>query len=163
MASNQFARWRVQKLIALIGHWANQGVIPEALQLAASLLSLCPDPKAKEKEAALRADPYSLQTRLKPYTPHDEYVFKKILDEGVKPLAIVAPWETTKMLYQILSEAISYSHFDSESTTGYDGSDFWCHHMKDADGHEHDLKSPVAPRSNKLMYYAAEQLSGTNL
>ncbi len=48
------------------------------------------------------------------------------------------------MLYQILSEAISYSHFDSESTTGYDGSDFWCHHMKDADGHEHDLKSPVA-------------------
>src|SRR5262249_31155829 len=41
LANNQFARWRVQKLITLIGHWAKLGAIPEALQLAGNLLSLC--------------------------------------------------------------------------------------------------------------------------
>jgi hypothetical protein len=143
-ADNQFTRWNCQKLAKLIIHWAQRGATAEALGLADKLVCLCPDPKAKEKEETLRADPHSPFLRLEPRSPYGDYVFKKVLEEGIKQLAEMIPWDTVQILSRNLGAAISLSFFEQEKASSYDASDFWCHRLKDEERHEHDAKSGLA-------------------
>ena len=145
---NPFARLYYRKLGRLVLHWAKLGLRKEALELAELIVSFLPDPREAEKEQRRKNNPddfsVGMDSRPEPRLRCDHHVYEKILNENILRLAELFPRETVKLLTQALSEGISWSLSEPEKGDFFDGSDFWCRHLKRKGEYEDNPKGVLA-------------------
>ena len=130
----QFFPFQYPKLLA---HWMSSGQTEAALELANVLVQFAPDPQAEEKQQQRReihrdqADPAEKQlalvaTQLIPSPRFRSY--RKILNEGVRPLAEKEPFTVAQILIDATATMIRLGKHqgDMESDKNSDYSELWC-------------------------------------
>ena len=121
------------KFADLLAHWTAENETQAALELAMILVHFHPDPRDEEKRRRHAANKQndeiaSIDSLLEPSPQFDDWNYHEIMDKGVRPLAVVMPYEIACILIDATTNMISLETHQDELERGvrYDSSEIWC-------------------------------------
>ena len=130
----------------LVAHLAAGGEIDAALELAATFLTILPDPDVKERSAGEQT------WRLPPHprTAHDEWLVGEFLKDVLPSLVDVAGVRALTIVCNALSEAVRLSQSRPEEQGPQDYSSIWRPAIEDHEGNlDNELKSTLVTAVRK--------------
>ena len=107
----------LSKLVVML---AEQGEAQVALELAAELLAVSPDPEAEKKRNPSDETEEVIYASFEPQIRCEKYYYKDLLSKTVPVLASSVSWETMKLLCELLYKAFEYSSRDPEESKLHD-------------------------------------------
>lgn len=112
----------------LLCHWIDQGNINEALELAKRLVPFQEDPKSAEKRTLRKNVPNAWTSSLNPAPRFSEWEYQQILEQGIRRLAEIEPYETASFLIDAVVRMIwlGIHHEDIDKERDEDYSEIWC-------------------------------------
>ena len=101
--------------------------------LLTKLIGFLPDPNAKEKERQARrlGNPKGWATRLEPSPRSDQWEYRQILENGIRPLCEKEPCQIARILIDATASMIRLSKHQEEldKEGDEDSSEFWCRRL----------------------------------
>ncbi len=140
----------------LLKHWADQGIIDEALELAKLLVPFRRDPMAEEKQQSRKADPNSPYATLEPAPRFSKWEYQQILDIGVRALVEREPYQVCCILIHSVARMVRLGMHQEEFDQGSDQdySEIWCPRLASSDANYQDSKSTLV----HTLFYACERV-----
>lgn len=142
----------------LLQHWADQGNIDEAIEIAKLLVPFQEDPRARDKQQLRKNKPNSSGTSLEPTPRFDQWEYQQILEKGVRPLAEHEPYLVSRLLIDAVASMIRLGMHpeDFEKGRDEDYSEIWCRRLDKPDRDYQDVKEVLV----QTLTYACEQAYG---
>lgn len=152
---NQFLAHRYPELLQ---HWANQGNIDEALEIAKMLIPFRRDPRAQEKQQLRKKNPNASGTALEILPRFHQWEYQQILEKGVRPLAEREPYQVSCLLIDVVESMIHLGKHpdDFEKGSDQDYSEIWCRRLDKPDRDYQDVKENLV----QTLTYACELVYG---
>lgn len=140
----------------LLSHWAEEGNIAEALQIAALLIPFQEDLRAREKQRLRKTKPNSAGTSLEPTPRFQQFQYQQILEEGVRSLAECAPYQVSSILIDAVANMIQLRVHQDDLDKGNDNdySEVWCRRLDKSVREDHDVKEILV----QTLTYVCEQV-----
>ncbi len=150
---NPFLAYRYPELLQ---HWAVQGNIDEALEIAKLLVPFQKDPRMQDKQQLREKDPNSFGARLEPAPRFREWDYQQILEKGVRPLAEHEPYQVARILIDAVTSMIYLGTHreDLKKVRDEDYSEMWCRRLDKPDRDNPDAKEILT----QTLTYACEQV-----
>lgn len=151
--NNQFLAYRYPELLQ---HWAVQGNIDEALEIANLLIPFQKDPRTRDKQKLRKKSPNSWGTLLEPAPRFDEWKYQQILEKGIRPLADLESYQVACILIDAVASMIHLNMYpeDFEKARDEDLSEIWCRRLDKPYGNYQDVKKILV----QTLVYACEQV-----
>ena len=140
----------------LLQHWAVQGNIDEALQIAELLIQFQEDPRARDKQQLREKDPNSFGVRLEPAPRFQQWDYQQILEKGVRPLTVHEPYQVARILIDAVNSMIylGMHREDLKKVRDEDYSEIWCRRLDKSDRDNPDVKEILI----QTLTFACEQV-----
>ena len=126
----QFSAYQYAKLLA---HWIKQNQIAVALELSKILVEFVPDSQSKAKQKRRRKKSPDLatmaDTSLEPSPRFNSMEYRRILSEGVRPLAEKEPYKVACVLIDTTADMIHLRTHESDLAEQRDHSEAWCERL----------------------------------
>jgi hypothetical protein len=151
-ANNRYSLTK-RKLVPVLSRFATEGLVSEALSLAAEIVGFANDPTAEEKLARQRVDPSDWTTGLEPQPKLDYWEYQELLEKGIRVLAKAAPLETARLLISAAAEMLNLkSAKDDEQWR--DTSEIWSPRVDQPERYETEPKAALI----RTLTYSCEQV-----
>ena len=126
-AEMRYTAWP-HRYAELLAHWVAEGQTAAALELAELIVAFVPDSDEKNKRERHIRNPRDWTTVLNPSPRFDEWDYRKILEEGVRPLADKEPFQVACLLTDVVAKMIYLRmHRDKlDQNNEDDASEIWC-------------------------------------
>ncbi len=140
----------------LLQHWAKQGSIGEALEIAKMLVPFREDPRTLDKQQLRKKKPNTSGTSLEPAPRFPRWEYQQILKKGVRPLADHEPYQLSRILIDAVASMIRLGMHqeDFEKGSDQDYSEIWCCRLDKPDRDYQDVKETLV----QTLTYACEQV-----
>lgn len=150
---NPFLAHRFPKLLR---HWAEQGNITEALEIAKLLIPFREDPRTLKKQQLRKNKPNSSGASLEPAPRFHQWEYQQILEKGIRPLAEHKPYQVSHILIDAVASMIRLGmHRENfEKGNDQDYSEIWCRRLDKPDRDYQDVKETLV----QTLTYACEQV-----
>ena len=146
----------------MLAHWTTENQTAAALKLAKALVEFMPDPQDKTKRerrgeeqtdlAAIAAK--MVESRLEPSPRFDSMEYRRILSEGIRPLAENEPYKVARILIDATANMIGLRMHQEDIGKNFDYSELWFQRLtKSEDDYEDAEKSLV-----HILAFACEQV-----
>lgn len=114
------------------------------------------DPREQEKETWREDDPEAWDTLLVPAPRFDEWEYRQILEEGVRPLADREPYQVARILIDAVASMIRLGMHQQDFDKGIeeDSSEVWCRKLNKPDRDYQDIRGILV----QTLTYACEQV-----
>lgn len=114
------------------------------------------DPREQEKETWRKDDPEAWDTLLVPAPRFDEWEYRQILEEGVRPLADREPYQVSRILIDAVASMIRLGMHQQDFDNGVeqDSSEVWCRKLNEPDPGYQDIRGILV----QTLTYACEQV-----
>lgn len=124
-------RFWAHRYIDLMVYWLSEDQVAATLELAEHIVRFEPDADLAGKRNRHLRNPRDWTTILNPSPRFDEWDYKSILEEGIRPLTDKSPFEVACLLINVVAEMILLSiHQDENEHYGEeDGSEIWCRRL----------------------------------
>ena len=132
----EFTRLRVQiiphRFAELLAHLAKESQYPAALVIAESIIRFLPDPHAEYKRNRRCNNAGDWTTLLEPSPRFSDWDYRRILKEGLNPLAEKKPFDVARFLVEVVAEMIALRMHNDElkQAKDEDGSEIWCRRLR---------------------------------
>ena len=139
------------RLAALLKRWTDQDQIEAALKLTQTLVQFMPDGQDKAKRKRRRKDPSDMvtiaatiaNTKLKPSPRFDSMENRKILSQGVRPLAQKEPYKVARILINATANMIRLRTHQQDLDKDVDYSESWCERLTKSEGDYEDAEKSL--------------------
>ena len=140
----------------LLQHWAEQGNLGEALEIAKMLVPFQEDPRSREKQQLRKKKPKASGGSLEPAPRFPQWEYQQILEKGVRPLAEHEPYQVARILIDAVASMIRLGMHpeDFEKGSDQDYSEIWCRRLDKPDRDYQDAKETLV----QTLTYACEQV-----
>lgn len=149
------------KFADLLAHWTAENETQAAMELAEILVQFHPDPRAEEKHRRQTENGQSdviasIDPLLEPAPRFDNWNYHKIMDKGVRPLAVKKPYDVAFMLIEATANMVSLriGQNQLESGTSSDASVLWCARLDELISDNMDSEQVLI----LIMTYACEKV-----
>ena len=124
--------------------------------LLLKLVEFCRDPREQEKRSRRKENPEAWNTSLEPIPRFDQWEYRQILEEGVRPLAEHEPYQVSRILIDAVASMIRLGMHpeDFEKGSDQDYSEIWCRRLDKPDRDYQDVKEALV----QTLTYACEQV-----
>ncbi len=132
----EYTRLRLQiiphRFAELIAHLAKESQYPAALVIAESIIRFLPDPHAEYKRKRRCENAGDWTTLLEPSPRFSDWDYRRILKEGLNPLAEKKPFDVARFLVEIVAEMIELRMHNDElkQAEDEDRSEIWCRRLR---------------------------------
>ena len=142
----------VNRFADVLAHWTEESQIAAALKLAKALVEFVPDPQEKAKRKRREEKPTDLDaqlailadTRLEPSPRFDDFAYRKIMSEGVRPLVAKEPCKVAYFLIKTAADMVRFRMHQEDIGKAVDYSDYWFERLTEfEDSYENAEKSLV--------------------
>ncbi|WP_446831317.1 hypothetical protein [Candidatus Foliamicus sp.] len=140
----------------LVKHWAEQGHIDEALEIAKLLVAFRKCPRAECKQRLSKKQPESIKTLPEPTPRVGQWEYQQILERGIRPLADRAPYRVARILIDAVASMIRLGmhHEYFEKGKDEDYSEIWCRRLDKQERDYQDERKTLV----QTLTYACEQV-----
>lgn len=140
----------------LLKHWAEQGNIAEALELAKMLVPFREDPRETEKQQLRKKKPPVSSSLLEPTPRFGQWEYQQILEEGVRPLVEHEPYQVSRILIEAVASMIRLGMYPDEFVKGSDQdySEIWCRRLDQPDRDYQDAREMLV----QTLTYTCQQV-----
>lgn len=140
----------------LLQHWAVQGNIDEALEIAKLLIPFREDPRMRDKQQLREKEPNSFGTILEPAPRFRQWEYQQLLEKGIRPLAEHEPYQVAHILIDAVASMIYLGTHrqDLKKVRDEDYSEMWCRRLDKPDRDNPDAKEILI----QTLTYACEQV-----
>lgn len=119
-----------RNIVKLVNKWASAGEagIEPALRICRDLISFKPDPLEREKQARRKKSAFDWSASLDPGPRFSDWEYSQLLDQAVRPLVIVAPLRTARLLIEAVANMMRLDtgrEPDAVEANKNDASEIW--------------------------------------
>ncbi|MDE0505985.1 MAG: hypothetical protein OXI86_18055, partial [Candidatus Poribacteria bacterium] len=146
----------------VLARWTDEDQTDAALKLAKAFVKFASDPQDKAKRKQREEKPTDLNaqiatladTRLEPSPRFNDFAYRKIMSEGVRPLVAKEPYKVARILIDATANMIRLRTHQADANKNFDDSELWFERLTEfEDRYESAEKSLV-----HTLTFACEQV-----
>ena len=135
----------------VLAYWTAENQTAAALKLAKALVEFVPDPQDKTKRKRRREESEDLDallatladTRLDPSPRFNSMEYRRILSEGVRPLAEKEPYKVAFVLIDATANMMHLRTHHEDIGKDFDNSELWFQRLTESEGDYKDTKNAL--------------------
>ena len=135
----------------VLAHWTGENQTDAALKLAKALVEFVPDSQDEAKRRRRGEKPTDLDallatladTRLEPSPRFDGFAYRKILSDGVRPLAAKEPYKVACVLIDATANMIRLRTHQEDIGKDFDDSELWFQRLTESEDNYEDAEKSL--------------------